>query len=1150
MKVIIPEEKLLNLRNMASESNVSHKPFVKKDVPLAEKDKYEIGSEGGNNDFFHVTEVNQEDIDFILKFKPNEYVRWAVYYKPGIIPEYFEKKKYAIECKKLYMHLFGRGEIIDLYRYQNINESYNSIMNTDLSNVGQVDYEWYFDEDEYNEWLQDNELVDSEEVRMQYYKEEVTYGVEYYDNETYHYMDGDQNLLFDDLVDLFGERMANEMLSNCIKDGKGKFETYEIYADNEYDINNPQELNDIAMKLFSHGEYYKDCRGFILSNGVIVYTPSEHNEICMIPGVSNKFDFIRLGNIRILPNSIDIGAEPTGEQEEVLRHVIASYSDEELYLDIFTNGGEIGAKYVNPNWRYVMGEIDRYYREGIKPQGSYGLYESKINESDKSFNSWFGNSVLRDDNGNPLKMYHGTDADFNSFSKDFIGKTGSYEGYGFNFTPFESRARGYNPKNVIEAYLKVERPMTTKSNNISLNDLIKIIEKLDEGKPYTDTIVAAYEPSKYGEKWDEKYYRRALPVAARTIYQYNLENEYGDAGIYAEICLNGNADKFKTIEVFEKLGYDSAIFYDDDGRINTVVVFEPTQIKRTSNKTFTADSEVMDENLESEVEASEVSLDSFKKQETLEPKLWDKKTLKSRVRLKLLDIADDFWEFAGISWVKRRGIHLTGSICNYNWSKFSDIDLHLVVDFTEVDERTDFVQEYFDSKKNEWNETHDKLKIYGYPVELYVEDVNAETASGGVYDLEKNEWINEPQKESYASIGLEKYEIKNKSAKFMTKIDDLLDLFEKTDDDAKLREIGKTAHKLYNKIKRLRKFGLKRGGESDPYNIVFKVLRRTGYLEKLWNLNAELYDKVNSLCLNESVDANNIDIFSLAKERFGTTYDIRECGFILPDGSMLDFSGRHMITGNTDSSHLRGQRGIDHREIYTIGWDENEENKNFDITMEDFIRSGAIRIHFSSSWSSINLFERPTKEQENVLLRLIRMSKGNVTVEIGDGNESLSYAEYDDANPRRVVNDIIRYFTDGIRLIGNVSENKIIDYYYNKFIGINEEVVADGNASHNPFKQRWKHERQVLKNYICNYGTIMTSKENGKQYKVLYDQMLSQRLGINYCICIQWNPQTMEPGEVIYVRAFDKFTTKIFRPQFDTRGFDNIGGTADDIATA
>jgi hypothetical protein len=132
--------------------------------------------------------------------------------------------------------------------------------------------------------------------------------------------------------------------------------------------------------------------------------------------------------------------------------------------------------------------------------------------------------------------------------------------------------------------------------------------------------------------------------------------------------------------------------------------------------------------------------------------------------------------------------------------------------------------------------------------------------------------------------------------------------------------------------------------------------------------------------------------------------------------------------------------------------------------------------------------------------------------------------------------------------VGNVTESKIIEIA-EKYIRmyLNEEVVADGNADHNPFKQRWKHEREVLINYLLNYGELMTSKENGKQYKVLFDDMLSNRIGMNYCLCIQWNPLTMEPGNVIYVRAYDKFTKKIFRPEFDTRGFDNIQGTADDV---
>jgi hypothetical protein len=381
----------------------------------------------------------------------------------------------------------------------------------------------------------------------------------------------------------------------------------------------------------------------------------------------------------------------------------------------------------------------------------------------------------------------------------------------------------------------------------------------------------------------------------------------------------------------------------------------------------------MSENIESEVEASQVNLNSFKKRSELAPKIWDGDKLNSRARLKLLDIADDFWESTNIGWVRPKGIVLMGSICNYNWSKSSDIDLHLQVDFSEVDEKKDFVQEYFNGKKNEWNKEHSNLKIFGFPVELYVEDIDADTNSGGIYDLEENDWIKKPSKDGIKPIALNKYSIKNKSAEIMTDIDNLYDAFKKTDDDAELREIGKKARHILDYVKTMRKKGLNRGGESDSFNIIYKVLRRAGYMDILWKLSSQLYDKLNSI-------------------------------------------------------------------------------------------------------------DEVTEEQAGLILEYLK-----------------------------------------------------------------EEVVADGNAEHNPFKQRWKHERETLINYLVNYGELMTSKENGKQYKVLFDEMLSSRIGFNYCLCIQWNPLTMEPGNVIYVRAFDKFTRKIFRPQFDTRGFDNIGGTADDV---
>ena len=119
-----------------------------------------------------------------------------------------------------------------------------------------------------------------------------------------------------------------------------------------------------------------------------------------------------------------------------------------------------------------------------------------------------------------------------------------------------------------------------------------------------------------------------------------------------------------------------------------------------------------------------------------------------------------------------------------------------------------------------------------------------------------------------------------------------------------------------------------------------------------------------------------------------------------------------------------------------------------------------------------------------------------------------------------------------------------------KDFSLNEEVVADGDSEHNPYAKRWKAERDALKNFLKNFGQIMTSKENGKQYKVFQDQGISNLIGYNYCICIQWDPIKMEVGSTPYIRAMDKFTRRIFQAQFDDRGRDNERGTSDDIGNS
>ena len=263
--------------------------------------------------------------------------------------------------------------------------------NINLDGVGEVEIGWDFDEDDYKDWLKEEGLDNNQENLITYISDSVSFEIEYFDNDTFHHM-GYDYADYNDMVNAFGENLMPQIIDEIDNNGTYRIETSELYNSGEFDVNNPNELNNIAMKILNHGEYYKDCRGFILTNGVVVYTPAEHNMVSQINDIKGTFDFIEKGNIRVLPQSIDLSKPPTQEQRVVLRQAIASYSDEELYLDILDGNGSYGTTYVKPDWRYVMGEIDRYFSEGLKPQGNTH-YESKTKKglviSESQYNRLF-----------------------------------------------------------------------------------------------------------------------------------------------------------------------------------------------------------------------------------------------------------------------------------------------------------------------------------------------------------------------------------------------------------------------------------------------------------------------------------------------------------------------------------------------------------------------------------------------------------------------------------------------------------------------------------------------------------------------------------------------------------------------------------------
>ena len=255
-----------------------------------------------------------------------------------------------------------------------------------------------------------------------------------------------------------------------------------------------------------------------------------------------------------------------------------------------------------------------------------------------------------------------------------------------------------------------------------------------------------------------------------------------------------------------------------------------------------------------EVESDDISLSSFKVQDDLHPKIWVNNKLNSRVRLRLLDIADDFIDTLAVNWVKPKDVVFTGSLANYNWSKYSDIDLHVILDYSKVYKKKEFVEDYFNAKKEMWLNEHPKLKIYGFPVEVYVEDSEGDNTSSGVYSLYKNKWIKEPDDFQNAKLN-EKY-IKEYAAKLMTQVDKLETKQKKEKDEHKIETIQKQLKNVYDKVKKLRTEGLKKGGEMSSGNIIFKILRRAGYIDKIWRLINTSYDRINSL--NEKFYRNSM----------------------------------------------------------------------------------------------------------------------------------------------------------------------------------------------------------------------------------------------------------------------------------------------------
>jgi len=261
-------------------------------------------------------------------------------------------------------------------------------------------------------------------------------------------------------------------------------------------------------------------------------------------------------------------------------------------------------------------------------------------------------------------------------------------------------------------------------------------------------------------------------------------------------------------------------------------------------------------------------IQSFFSKDKLNPKIWDEnQQLRSEVREKLLQTANEFVDFIGVPLLIEDVI-FTGSLANYNWSEYSDIDLHVVCDFIQFsDTELPLYEELFKVKKTIFNTNHD-IKIFGYEVELYVQNADEVHFSSGVYSVLYDKWDVKPEKED---AKIDTKILKSKINHWKSQIDTVVENASAQDID----EARDYIKKFKEKLKKYRSSGLKKDGEYSYENLVFKYLRRSDYLDKLFNLENKLLDKELSL-MEQNIDfllnLKNLNFPYIYKEKITWQY--------------------------------------------------------------------------------------------------------------------------------------------------------------------------------------------------------------------------------------------------------------------------------------
>ena len=234
----------------------------------------------------------------------------------------------------------------------------------------------------------------------------------------------------------------------------------------------------------------------------------------------------------------------------------------------------------------------------------------------------------------------------------------------------------------------------------------------------------------------------------------------------------------------------------------------------------------------------------YETQSILNPKLWKDGQLRPKLRVAFMKIAKAFYDFLEID-TPMLDVIIIGSSANYNWTEHSDIDLHVVINYMDVNDNMHLVNNYMHAKKSIWN-TNYPLTYKGMNIELYAQDLNQEMHSTvGSYSLLHNKWIQKPKSDV---ISIDDAAIQQKADPYEYEIDSL----DESDPKIELK-----IENIKKRLQHLRKTGLAAEGEYSIENLAFKHLRNNGYLERLKRLEHKV--KMGYLAVENALHERNND---------------------------------------------------------------------------------------------------------------------------------------------------------------------------------------------------------------------------------------------------------------------------------------------------